>query len=212
MKINPLFKNFVFVVLIILVIGGIFSLLYFPASTPTQVSVTQLVSDINSNSIKKIETSGDTLNITYTNNKTATSMKETGTGLTDLLINLGVNKDSLAKIAAAEPKAAPKAEPHYGPCPVLVKASYLTGGGANNAIIVSLKNTSKKKIDAVKLTWTVYNHAGKAIGNSGGMAKKNLAKGRAGSYSWSVNAPNGTKAKAAVAYVHFADGTVWATK
>ena len=121
-------------------------------------------------------------------------------------------KDSLAKIAAAEPKAAPKAEPHYGPCPVLVKASYLTGGGANNAIIVSLKNTSKKKIDAVKLTWTVYNHAGKAIGNSGGMAKKNLAKGRAGSYSWSVNAPNGTKAKAAVAYVHFADGTVWATK
>ena len=73
-------------------------MLYFPASTPTQVSVTQLVSDINSNSIKKIETSGDTLNITYTNNKTATSMKETGTGLTDLLINLGVNKDSLAKV------------------------------------------------------------------------------------------------------------------
>jgi len=121
-------------------------------------------------------------------------------------------KDSLAKIAAVEHKEAPKATPHYGPCPVIVKASYLTGSAVNKAIIVSLKNTSKKKIDAVKLTWTVYNHAGKAIGSSGGMAKKNLAKGRAGSYSWSVNAPNGTKAKAAVAYVHFADGTVWATK
>ncbi len=121
-------------------------------------------------------------------------------------------KDSLDRLSTAEHKEAPKAVPHYGPCPVVVKASYLTGGAVNKAIIVSLKNTSKKKIDAVKLTWTVYNHAGKAIGSSGGMAKKNLAKGRSGSYSWSVNAPNGTKAKASVAYVHYADGTVWATR
>jgi cell division protease FtsH len=98
MKINPLLKNFILVILIILVIGGIFSFLYLPETTPTTVSVTQLVSDINSSKVKKITTSGDTLNITYTDNKTATSMKEAGTGLTDLLINLGVNKDNLAKV------------------------------------------------------------------------------------------------------------------
>ena len=77
---NPLLKNFVFVVLILLVIGGIFSLLYLPATTPNQISATQLVSDINSNKVKEIVVSGDSLNITYADNKTATSMKESGTG------------------------------------------------------------------------------------------------------------------------------------
>ena len=80
-------------------------MLYFPTSTPNEVSVTQLVSDINNNKIKQITTSGDTLNIVYTDNKTATSMKESGTGLTDLLINLGVNKDSLQKVQISEQPA-----------------------------------------------------------------------------------------------------------
>ena len=51
---NPLIKNFIFVVLILLVIGGIFSLLYFPATTPNEISATQLVSDINASKIKKV--------------------------------------------------------------------------------------------------------------------------------------------------------------
>jgi cell division protease FtsH len=102
---NPLLKNFASVILILLVVGGIFSLLYFPATTPNEISTTQLVSDINNNKVKQITVSGDSLDITYTDDlptgqtgKTATSMKESGTGLTDLLINLGVNKDSLQKV------------------------------------------------------------------------------------------------------------------
>jgi cell division protease FtsH len=95
---NPLLKNFIFVVLILLVVGGIFSLLYFPATTPNTISVTQLVSDINASKVKKIAVSGDSIDITYADNKTATSMKETGQGLTDLLTNLGVNKDNLQKV------------------------------------------------------------------------------------------------------------------
>ena len=96
---NPLFKNFVFVILILVIIGGIFSLLYFPATTTNEVSTTQLVSDINGGKIKSITVSGDALAITYNDTKTAVSMKETGTGLTDLLLNLGVNKDNLQKVA-----------------------------------------------------------------------------------------------------------------
>jgi cell division protease FtsH len=103
--VNPLLKNFIFVILIILVVGGIFSLLYFPASTPNEISATQLVSDINSNKIKKITVSGDSLDIIYNDNKEATSMKESGTGLTDLLINLGVDKTSLQKIQISEQPA-----------------------------------------------------------------------------------------------------------
>ena len=95
---NPLIKNFIFVILILLVIGAIFSLLYFPTETINEISTTQLVSDINDSKVKKIAVSGDSLAITYTDDKTATSMKESGTGLTDLLINLGVNKDNLQKV------------------------------------------------------------------------------------------------------------------
>jgi len=73
-------------------------LLYMPAQAPSEITTTQLVSDINSNKIKKITVSGDSLDITYTDNKEVTSMKESGTGLTDLLINLGVSKDSLQKV------------------------------------------------------------------------------------------------------------------
>ncbi len=102
---NPLLKNFIFVILILLVVGGIFSLLYFPTSTPNEISATQLISDINNNKVKKITVSGDILNIVYTDNKTAISMKESGTGLTDLLINLGVNKDSLQKVEISEQPA-----------------------------------------------------------------------------------------------------------
>ncbi|MCX6724273.1 MAG: ATP-dependent zinc metalloprotease FtsH [Candidatus Staskawiczbacteria bacterium] len=112
MKTNPLIKNFVFVVLILLVVGGLFSFLYFPAQTTNEISTTQLVSEINSNKVKKIAVLGDTLEITYSDNlpagqagKTATSMKETGTGLTDLLINLGVNKDSLQKVDVSQQPA-----------------------------------------------------------------------------------------------------------
>ena len=79
-------------------------MLYFPASTPNEISATQLVLDINNNKVKQITVSGDTLDITYIDSKTpaATSMKEDGVGLTDLLINLGVNKDSLQKVNVSE--------------------------------------------------------------------------------------------------------------
>jgi len=73
-------------------------LLYYPAQTTNEISTTQLVSDINANKVKDITVSGDALAVVYADSKTATSMKESGTGLTDLLINLGVNKDSLEKV------------------------------------------------------------------------------------------------------------------
>ncbi|MDP3882498.1 MAG: ATP-dependent metallopeptidase FtsH/Yme1/Tma family protein, partial [Candidatus Staskawiczbacteria bacterium] len=98
MKINPLLKNFTLVILILLVVGAIFSLLYLPAETPNEISATQLVTDINQDKIKTITVSGDTLDIKYADDTTATSMKETNTSITDLLANLGVNKENLDKV------------------------------------------------------------------------------------------------------------------
>ncbi|MCX6720292.1 MAG: ATP-dependent zinc metalloprotease FtsH [Candidatus Staskawiczbacteria bacterium] len=102
---NPLFKNFVFVILILFIVGGVFSMLYLPATAPNEISTTQLVSDINADKIKKIVVAGDLLQVTYNDTKTATSMKEAGTGLTELLINLGVNKDTLQKVDISQQPA-----------------------------------------------------------------------------------------------------------
>ena len=95
---NPLLKNFILVVLILLVVGGFFSLLYYPSTTPAETNTTQLVTDINQDKIKKIVVEGDVLNITYADDRTATSMKEANTSVTDLLTNLGVNKENLQKV------------------------------------------------------------------------------------------------------------------
>lgn len=99
MKLNPLFKNFIAIILILLSVGAIFSLLYYPIEEPNEISATQLVSDINQDKIKKITVSGDILEIVYTDDKTAASMKEPNTSITDLLINLGVNKQNLDKVS-----------------------------------------------------------------------------------------------------------------
>ncbi|MEK7665210.1 MAG: ATP-dependent metallopeptidase FtsH/Yme1/Tma family protein [Patescibacteria group bacterium] len=95
---NPLIKNFVSVVLILIIIGGIFSLFYVPASQTNEISATQLVNDINQDKVNKITVSGTELTIIYTDKKTAVSMKEEGSSLTDLLNNLGVNKEKLQNI------------------------------------------------------------------------------------------------------------------
>jgi len=101
-SINPLVKNFTSVILILFVIAGIFSLLYLPADTGEEISVTQLVSDINGGKVEKITVTGDSLKILYSDDKVATSMKESGTSFTDLLINLGVDKDNLQKVDVSQ--------------------------------------------------------------------------------------------------------------
>ena len=98
MKINPLLKNFVLVVIIFLVVGGVFSLSYFPEKTPNEISISQLITDINQDQISKITIAGDQLEIDYADKTTAVSMKESNSTLSDLLVSLGVNKDNLQKV------------------------------------------------------------------------------------------------------------------
>jgi hypothetical protein len=119
--------------------------------------------------------------------------------------------DSIAAAKHAQDSLA-EAHPHkdYGPCPVtLRKCSLVADGHGGKALVVSVKNASGRKIDMVHLAWTVYNKQGKVIGSSNGKAKKLLANGKSAGYSWPVNAPNGKRATASVAGLHFADGSVW---
>jgi hypothetical protein len=115
-----------------------------------------------------------------------------------------------AKDSAANAKPAiAHVEKSYGPCPAAVKECLISTDSHGKSIIVTLKNNSKKKIDMVGISWTVYNKQGKKLGSSSGKAKKLLANGRSASYSWGINAETGTRAKASIYSIHYKDGTVW---
>jgi len=98
MEINPLVKNFVLVVVILLIVGGVFSMLYLPASKSAQVPLSQLAGEISQDKIKKITVSGDQVAIIYNDGKTVESMKESGSSITDQLLNLGAVKENLQKV------------------------------------------------------------------------------------------------------------------
>lgn len=93
-----LLKNFVFVLLIFLLISAVFSLFSQPLEKK-ELSFTHLVQEINQEKIKKIIVMGDELQIVYQKDDSkARSRKETGSDLSQLLINYGVDKEKLAKV------------------------------------------------------------------------------------------------------------------
>lgn len=93
-----LLKNFLLIVLIFIVVSALFSLFSNPLEKEKELSLTQLVSEINEGRIKRITIIGNELKIIYQNESKALSMKESETALSQSLVNYGVQSDKLAKV------------------------------------------------------------------------------------------------------------------
>lgn len=81
-----------------MVIAGIFSLSSTSTETQKQISLSQLVSDINESKVKSVTVTDSTLAITYSDDSKAAAKKETDSSLSQTLVNLGASKENLAKI------------------------------------------------------------------------------------------------------------------
>ena len=92
-----LFKNIIFVVLIFVIISAGFALLARPFEKKEEISITKLAEEINQERVKKILVSGAEIEITFQDETKVFSRKEIGTDLSETLLNLGVEKDKLAK-------------------------------------------------------------------------------------------------------------------
>jgi len=92
-----LLKNFIIVLLIFLVISSVFALFSQP-ETKKELSLTQLIEEINEERIKKITVSGNDLEIIYQDETKAYSVKETETALSQSLINYGAAAEKLRTI------------------------------------------------------------------------------------------------------------------
>ncbi len=101
-----LLKNFLFIVLIFIVISGIFTLFGQPFEKEKELSFTQIVSEINQEKIKKITVAGNELQIIFQDDSKVKSRKETETALSQSLLNYGVDKEKLAKMEIETKEAA----------------------------------------------------------------------------------------------------------
>ena len=84
--------------LIFLVISGVFTLFSQPFEKEKELSITQLVEEINQEKIKKITVSGNELSILYQDDSKARSRKEVEAALSESLINYGVDIEKLRKV------------------------------------------------------------------------------------------------------------------
>ncbi|HEX4104414.1 MAG TPA: ATP-dependent zinc metalloprotease FtsH [Candidatus Paceibacterota bacterium] len=95
---SNLTKNILWGILALIVISLIFSLFVTPGASTTTLSLSQLATDINSGQVKQVKVNGDELDITMTDGTQAVSQKETESGLTDTLKNLGVTDQALSNV------------------------------------------------------------------------------------------------------------------
>jgi cell division protease FtsH len=95
-----LIKNFVFVLLILIVVSGVFSLVSQSSKTAKTIPISQLVQEINQGNVKSISVNGDNLAITYNaTDTTAKAVKETGTDLGQILNGYGADKTKLTDVS-----------------------------------------------------------------------------------------------------------------
>jgi cell division protease FtsH len=96
---NKLLKNVVTAILLFLLVASLFILYSGPAQAPANISLSDLVSQINNGQVKQIDVSSNDLTITTNDNKTEKSTKEAEAGLTDSLKNYGVDPSKLAAVS-----------------------------------------------------------------------------------------------------------------
>ncbi len=95
---SNLTKNIVWAVITLIVVSLVLSYFIGPQTQPQTLNLSQLVTDINANQVKQIKVNGDELDITMTNGSAAIAQKETESGISDTLKNLGVNQQALQNV------------------------------------------------------------------------------------------------------------------
>src|SRR3989344_3137897 len=92
---EKLLKNISIVILFFLLISGFLILYSSPSQTPADISLSDLVKQINEGKVKQIEVFNDELKIELADGKQEKSVKERESGITESLKNYGVNPEKL---------------------------------------------------------------------------------------------------------------------
>lgn len=94
-----LLKNIFLVILIFAVLGLIFAYFNNPQAKIKETTITQLSQDINAGKVKQIKELNNQLTITYTDNSTAQTLKDSSDPLSQSLLNYGTDKSKLKDVS-----------------------------------------------------------------------------------------------------------------
>ena len=92
---NSLVKNFIFILLIFLIVSGVFTVFSQTTQGLKEVPLTEVVQNINQGNVKTIVVEGNNITVTFQDGSQAESKKETETALSQSLVNYGVNQEAL---------------------------------------------------------------------------------------------------------------------
>lgn len=95
---SQLLKNFLTVVIVLVAVSIIFSSFFQPATKTGQISLSELVNQINQGNVDRISVKSNDLKISLTDNQTVKTQKEPETGLSQTLVNYGVDAEKLRKV------------------------------------------------------------------------------------------------------------------
>lgn len=92
-------SNIVTALLVFLILATLYSMIAGDNAQTTEVPISQIAQDVSAEQVKTITLEGDTINAEYVDGTKKTSKKETDASLSQTLVNYGVTKDELAKVA-----------------------------------------------------------------------------------------------------------------
>ncbi len=96
---ETLLKNFWTILIVFFVISGLLILIQGPQNKPANISLSELVGQINRGEVKTIAITGNELTITLKDDKKAKASKESESSLTETLANYGVDKENLKNVS-----------------------------------------------------------------------------------------------------------------
>lgn len=91
-------KNFILILIIFLLISAVFTLFANPFDQSDEISLSQLVEDINQEKVKEVTVAGPEISILYKDESKAISRKEVETSFTESTTALGADPDKLKNV------------------------------------------------------------------------------------------------------------------
>ncbi len=95
---NNILTYLLSVIIIFLLLSSVYSFFSSTSNAINEVSISQLSSDIKSNSVKSIVVRGDSLEVEYSSGDKKISKKESNEALYQTLVNYGVTKEEISKV------------------------------------------------------------------------------------------------------------------
>ena len=96
-NIKNISKNLFIIFVIFLSISAVFALFSQPLEEEKEITLGQLVNDIEQEKVKEIIVSGNTVSITYLDETKAKTRKETESALSETLVNYGLTQEQINK-------------------------------------------------------------------------------------------------------------------